>query len=132
MSDDSSTQIGIAVVEHNNCYLIGKRGNDGPLPGYAEFPGGKCNSEESPEECVLRECLEETGLSVVTVELLLNRPFTYAHGTVDLHFWLCRPEDPKDIHLNHHGFKWIPARELPDLNFPDANAPVIERIMNNG
>ncbi|MCA9069030.1 MAG: NUDIX domain-containing protein, partial [Planctomycetaceae bacterium] len=56
------TQIGIAIVEHNNCFLIGVRGDDSPLSGLAEFPGGKCQDGETPADCAVRECWEETGL----------------------------------------------------------------------
>ena len=49
-------RIGIAVVEHAGRYLVGIRGPDVPLAGYAEFPGGKCLPNESPEDCAVREC----------------------------------------------------------------------------
>lgn len=122
------TPIGIAVVEHNGCYLVGIRANE-PLTGYAEFPGGKCRLDESPEDCALRECREETSLDVIPVKLLLNRQFTYPHGTVALHFWLCKPADAEKVAEEHHGFRWIPAAELAALQFPEANAPVIEMLI---
>ena len=123
------TPIGIAVVEHNGCYLVGIRANE-PLTDYAEFPGGKCRLDESPEDCALRECREETGLDVIPVKLLLNRPFTYPHGTVALHFWLCKPADAKNVAEEHHDFRWIPVAELAALQFPEANSPVIEMLIS--
>lgn len=127
--DNPPIPIGIAVVERNGCYLVGIRDNDGPLPGYAEFPGGKCRPGESPEHCALRECREETGLDVISVELLLNRRFTYPHGTVDLHFWLCKPADEEKVAEEHHRFRWIPAAELVALQFLEANEPVIAMLI---
>ena len=56
MSNPSPKRIGIAVVEHEGRYLVGTRGPDGPLAGYAEFPGGKCLPDELPEMCAIREC----------------------------------------------------------------------------
>ncbi len=128
--DNPSVPIGIAIVEQNACYLVGIRDNDGPLPGYAEFPGGKCRPGESPEQCALRECREETGLDVIPVKLLLNRQFTYSHGTVDLHFWLCKPADAEKVAEKHHRFGWIPAAELPALQFPEANEPVTAMLVS--
>ena len=93
MSTSSPKRIGIAVIEHDGRYLIGIRGPDGPLPGYAEFPGGKCHPDESAEECAVRETLEETGLIIIIERLLLRREFSYPHATVDLHFFLCHPRD---------------------------------------
>ncbi|MCH7685479.1 MAG: NUDIX domain-containing protein [Planctomycetes bacterium] len=121
--------IGIAVVEQNGCYLVGIRDNDGALSGYAEFPGGKCRPDESPEHCALRECREETGLDVLPVELLLIRQFTYPHGTVDLNFWLCKPADAEKVAEEHLRFGWIPAAELAVLQFPEANEPVIAMLI---
>ncbi|HUG92292.1 MAG TPA: (deoxy)nucleoside triphosphate pyrophosphohydrolase [Planctomycetaceae bacterium] len=126
-----SATIGIAVVEHEGRYLVGTRGNEGPLAGLAEFPGGKCGPEEVPAECARRECREETGLDVEPVQLLLRRPFTYPHGTVDLHFWLCRPARPGDVAADHHGFRWVAAADLDALRFPSANKPVIEKLVGN-
>jgi 8-oxo-dGTP diphosphatase len=118
--------IGIAIVEHDGKYLVGTRGPDGPLVGYAEFPGGKCLLDEAPKDCACRECLEETGLSVKPVECLLNVQHTYEHGAVDLHFWRCRPLNTADVAADHRGFRWVAASELAHLRFPAANTRIVE------
>ena len=125
---NSPKRIGIAVVEHAGHYLIGTRGPDGPLPGYAEFPGGKCLPDESAEACAVRECLEETQLAVTVDRLLLRLEHTYSHATVDLHFYLCHPTEVVSVRDEHHGFRWTPASELPRLKHPEANAPVVELL----
>ncbi len=122
--------IGIAVAEHAGRFLIGLRGDGGPLPGYAEFPGGKCRPGESPAACAVRECAEETGLRVDVVELLWNRPYDYPHAQVDLHFFLCRPADPCDVAERHGDFHWVPLAQLRELRFPPANEPVIALLTN--
>ena len=76
--------IGIAVVERDGCYLVGRRGSGGPLAGRDEFPGGKCRPGESPQTCAVRECLEETGITVSADTLLLERTFAYSHADVEL------------------------------------------------
>ena len=127
-AEQQPTPIGVAVVEHEGWYLVGIRNDDGPLAGYAEFPGGKCEPAEPPRECAIRECLEETGLLVEPVELLFQTTFEYPHGTVDLNFWQCRLTDPRDITDDHQGFRWIAAGALGDMNFPEANAPLLELL----
>jgi 8-oxo-dGTP diphosphatase len=122
----TATPIGIAVVEHRGRYAVGVRGANGPLPGYAEFPGGKCERGETPETCACRECLEETGLDVTSVELLLARTYEYPHSMVDLNFWLCRPTHPHGANQLQSGFRWVPRAELAALPFPEANRPVLE------
>ncbi|MFN0053638.1 MAG: (deoxy)nucleoside triphosphate pyrophosphohydrolase [Planctomycetales bacterium] len=122
------TRIGIAVVEYRGKYLVGIRPAGGPLPGCAEFPGGKCLAGETPGRCACRECLEETGLEVFAVDLLMHREFSYPHGTLDLHFWLCRPGAKAQVAEEHNGYRWVPAEELPSLQFPEANLPLLELL----
>jgi 8-oxo-dGTP diphosphatase len=126
MMDDTPVPIGIAVVEHRGRYLVGTRPADGPLGGHAEFPGGKCLPGETSGLCARRECLEETGLEVQAIELLMHRLHAYPHGTVDLHFWLCHPAPRAEVRDDHKGYRWVPASELRSLNFPAANQPLID------
>ena len=121
-------RIGIAVVEHAGRFLVGTRGPDVPLAGYAEFPGGKCLADESPEDCAVRECHEESGLIVTVDRLLLRREHSYPHATVDLHFVLCRPTEEASVSDEHQGFRWVPREQLASLKFPEANAPLIEML----
>ena len=118
-------QIGIAIVEYQGRYLVGLRGPDGPLPGYAEFPGGKCNLDESPFDCAVRECFEESGLAIVPERLLLQRDFVYPHGAVELYFVLCHPAVEANVNENHQGFWWDSLDQLKARTFPEANAEVI-------
>ena len=121
-------RIGIAVVSCDKGYLVGTRGPDGPLAGYAEFPGGKCLSGESFAACAERECLEETGLPVTAEEVLLSTRHTYPHGTVDLEFWSCRPCAGAVLAEEQRGFRWVTATGLRDVPFPAANAPLIDLL----
>ncbi len=123
---EAPAQIGIAVVEHRGRYLVGIRPEGGPLAGFAEFPGGKCRAGETSGVCARRECLEETGLEVQAVDLLMRRTFTYPHGTFDLHFWLCHVTSRAVVAERHKGYRWVPASELGSLKFPEANLPLVE------
>ena len=123
-----SKRIGIAVVEQAGRYLVGLRGPDVPLAGYAEFPGGKCLDGESPEDCAVRECHEESGLIVTVDRLLLRREHSYPHATVDLHFVLCHPSEAASVSDEHRGFRWVPREQLVSLKFPEANELLIKAL----
>ena len=125
----AAKQIGIAIVEYRGRYLVGVRGPDGPLPGFAEFPGGKCLAEESPADCAVRECFEESGLMVVTESLLQRLPYEYPHGKVDLHFYLCHPAAAESVRERHHNFRWVERAELKTMEFPAANADVVKQLV---
>lgn len=122
------TRIGIAVVEHDGRFLVGERGPEGPLAGYAEFPGGKCLLGESSDAAACRECREETGLAVTAVELLDERVFSYTHGDVQLSFWRCRlngPGEGKPL----HGFSWVSRSMLRELTLPEGNRAVLDKLL---
>lgn len=127
-------RIGIAVVQHRDSFLVGTRPAGVPLAGCAEFPGGKCEPEELPGACAIRECFEETGLATELQMHLGTIPWSYPHGNVELHFWLCRcsgvsqqsaPPDPRAP------FRWIPRLELNRETFPPANSTILEQLVAN-
>ncbi len=124
-------EIGVAIVLHDDRVLVGVRGEGGPLAGYAEFPGGKCEPAETPDQCAVRECLEESGLEVAPVRCLLSETHTYSHGTVRLHFWLCRPKNAEDLQRRHRAFFWVSVSELANWRFPEGNRGVVEILMTS-
>jgi mutator protein MutT len=128
MAEFRRKTIGIAVVEHQGCFLVGTRPAGASLAGYTEFPGGKCEPGEEPAAAAVRECLEETGLQVEVRELLTRRRYDYAYGSVDLHFFLCEPLEGTVFDQDLRGFRWEPVAGLRTLKFPDANVPVLELL----
>lgn len=133
MTDRTAKQIGIAIVEFDGHYVVGTRRTGQELAGFAEFPGGKCEPAEAPEDCAVRECLEESGLLVIPVRLLERTEHNYAHAAVDLHFWLCRIESVSDETRGTmppliNGFQWKSVDELRGLTFPGANAGILDLL----
>lgn len=124
------TRIGIAIVECDGDYLVGERGPGGPLAGYAEFPGGKCDPGEPSDVAACRECREETGLDVTAVELLDERIFSYPHGEVQLSFWRCRLNRPHLGSSPLHGFRWVSESMLRQLPFPEGNRHALEKLFS--
>jgi 8-oxo-dGTP diphosphatase len=118
--------IAIAVVEMEGRFLIGQRGAGGPLPGMWEFPGGKVEPGETPEQAAVRECHEETGLLVTVVGAYDKVVHLYEHGEVELHFFACRPIDAAQQPAER--FHWVLAEELARYEFPAANAEMVKRL----
>jgi mutator protein MutT len=118
-----ATPIAIAVVEHNDHFLIGRRPEGGALAGFWEFPGGKIHPGESFADCAIRECFEETGVAVEVTRLQSNRVHEYDHGTVHLHFFHCTPVDPEQP--PRAPFRWVRRESLSAYEFPSANAELI-------
>jgi mutator protein MutT len=120
------TIIAIAVVEHDDQFLVGRRPPNVPLAGLWEFPGGKVEPSETPEQTAIRECQEEAGLFVEVVERYEVRDYDYDHATLKLHFYSCRPLEPTTPPKG--SFRWVRRDELGNLDFPSANGPLIEQL----
>lgn len=124
--------IAIAVVEHDGQVLIGRRAAAATLGGLWEFPGGKIQPGESPGEAAVRECQEETGLTVEvvsldsTVEHQYDRPGQESLR-VRLHFFRCRPRSTQIAPLAP--FRWVACRELNNYEFPAANQAIVAALM---
>lgn len=94
-----------------------------------EFPGGKCQSDETTRACVVRECREETGLLVIPRAHLVTTTQEYDHGLIELDFWQCglSPDLP-DLAAPTSPFRWVPFALLNDLDFPAGNDEVLKLL----
>lgn len=123
-ASDPVVTIGVALVWRGGDLLVGVRPEGAALAGYHEFPGGKAHPGESPADAAVRECLEETGLAVRIVAERLHRRQDYPHGRLQLHFFDCLELDPGAA-APTPPFAFLPAREVCELRFPDANADLM-------
>ena len=123
--------IGILVrlIDGRPHLLVTRRKADVVLAGYWEFPGGKIEPGEDPRQCVAREFVEEVNLQVTVGEELPAIEYTYPHGHVRLHPFLCEwsAGEPENRHVVEH--RWIPPAELTRYEFPPANATLIAGLM---
>jgi 8-oxo-dGTP diphosphatase len=125
-----AVRVGIALVGRRGSYLVRRRPATpgSPMPGRWEFPGGKFEPAETPEQAVLRECFEETGLPVRITSARRVITHQYVHGLVELHYFDCETLDPDSEPAADAGFSWVPSRDLPSLDFPEANGPIVEEL----
>lgn len=126
MDTQRPIEIAVAVVRQGDTVLIGRRSEGKFLAGYWEFPGGKMNPGESPEDAAVRECLEETGIAIRVSGKLAIVEHGYDHGTLRLHFLDAVPTNPGP--LPHVPFRWILVGDLDAYAFPPANATVLKAL----
>ena len=122
--------VGIGLIARAGRFLVRRRPSlpGSPMPGFWEFPGGKCEPGESPEAAVIRECLEEVGVPILAHRLRKVVEHRYPHGFVALHFFDCETRMPDDEPPTVGGFVWVGALELPALAFPGGNAAIVEEL----
>jgi mutator protein MutT len=130
MDPQPAILVGIGLVGRDGRYLIRRRPPlpGSPMPGFWEFPGGKCEPGESPEAATLRECREELGVSIVLGGLRRRTVHRYPHGLVELHYFDARTEEPAAEPDQESGFLWVPAVDFPAYQFPEANEPVLHEL----
>jgi 8-oxo-dGTP diphosphatase len=78
-----------AVIEREGRVLVTRRLEGSHLSGYWEFPGGKCDPDETHEACLARELREELGVEARIGPELLVTEHAYPEKTVRLHFRRC-------------------------------------------
>ncbi len=121
-----AVSVAVAVVQRADQVLVGCRPEGTPLAGLWEFPGGKVQPHETPEQAAVRECREETNLEVRLVGPVREVLYEYPHGPVRVYFFAATPVEP--ARAPAAPFRWVPIGELADYRFPPANAPIVEEL----
>ncbi len=123
-------EIAVAVVENEGKFLIGLRPSGVPLAGLWEFPGGKIEPGEPPENAAVRECLEETGSIVRITGEYLRTFYSYEHADVELRFFACAlTAGQRELPAR---FRWVKPADLSRYSFPPANAELLALLTSKG
>ena len=121
-------EVAIGVVADAGRILIRRRTGDPGLGEVWEFPGGKVGTGEDPARAAVREVLEETGLRTRAVAWLCSVGHPYPDRRVELHAFLCAPEDPGLGTAPGPSHRWVYPGECERLGMPAANVAVLEAI----
>lgn len=120
-----------AVVERDGTFLLTRRIRGTHLEGFWEFPGGKCELDESHAACLEREILEELDTGVRVGREIFSITHHYPERIVELHFFQCElTGDPRP--LIGQEMRWVSRAELKSLQFPPADDELIVMLMNGG
>jgi mutator protein MutT len=122
--------VAAAVVERDGAFLLTRRLKATHLAGTWEFPGGKCEPSESPEDCLVREIQEELAAGVRVGDRILVTRHAYPDRTVELHFFRATLLDAPVPQIGQ-AMRWVPRAELASLELPEADADLI-RVLTSG
>jgi 8-oxo-dGTP diphosphatase len=116
-----------AVIERDGAFLITRRQKGVHLAGYWEFPGGKCDPDESLTACMVRELREELAVDADPGDEIFTTTHAYPDRLVELHFLRCElrgtpvPQQGQEL-------RWVAREELAALDFPPADAELIRML----
>lgn len=121
-----------AVVEKDGAFLVTRRPPGVHLAGLWEFPGGKMQDGESPEEALIRELREELGINVKQACLA---PLTFASHEYEKFFLLmplfvCRRWEGQVTAKEGQELAWAKPAQLKDYPMPPADVPLIPTLMD--
>lgn len=108
--------------------LIAQRGPMQMLPNKWEFPGGKVEEAETPQECLQRELLEELDITVSVGKFLGSSCFDYEHIAIELLVFQCEWVSGKLKKQEHQALKWVFPKDLQNIDMAPADIPLIKQI----
>jgi 8-oxo-dGTP diphosphatase len=117
-----------AVIIENGKILCAQRGPDKALPLKWEFPGGKIEEGESPQEALRREINEEMQCKVEIGEQIDYTVYEYDFGIVHLTTFYCKLIEGTPVLTEHVSIRWLSPHELPTLDWAPADIPAIEKL----
>jgi 8-oxo-dGTP diphosphatase len=120
-----------ALVDPDGRVLLAQRPAGKPMAGLWEFPGGKIEPGERPEQSLIRELKEELGIDVDAACLA---PLTFAsHAYPDFHLlmplYICRRWNGMVKALEGQNVTWVRASRLRDYPMPPADEPLVSHLM---
>ena len=119
--------VAVALIDQDNRILLAQRPEGKQLAGLWEFPGGKVEPGERPEETLIRELREELG---ITVKEACLAPLTFAsHAYESFHLlmplYLCRRWSGQPAGQEGQALAWVRPEKLADYPMPPADKPLI-------
>lgn len=125
-------EMATGILESGGSLFIQQRNNDDIWGGLWEFPGGRLEQGEMPEEAVVREYLEETGFQVAVCEKIVTVTHSYTRYRVVLHCYACRMVDnrirPEPQLTAAQDFRWLAPAEINRYGFPAGHRKMLDYI----
>jgi 8-oxo-dGTP diphosphatase len=121
-------EVAVGVIIKEGRVYITKRADNLHQGGKWEFPGGKKEANETIEEALTRELLEEIGIDIVEQSKLMVIEHDYGDKQVVLDIRLVTRFSNEPEGLEGQEGQWVLVHELSDYNFPDANVSIISAL----
>ena len=124
--------VACALIDGDGRVLIAQRPEGKAMAGLWEFPGGKMEPGERPEETLIRELSEELG---ITVKEPCLAPLTFASFAYDdfhlmMPLWVCRRWEGTVVAREHKALAWVRPNRLRDYPMPPADEPLIPPLID--
>lgn len=126
----TTIRVAAAIILKDDLVLIAKRPEGKHKAGYWEFPGGKIEIGETPEQALAREIEEELAIHISDCEAFTEVAFDYPEKQVLLSFFLVTKFSGNPIGHEGQLVSWVKRAELTQYQFPEANIPVVKKLLS--
>ena len=116
------------IIRKKNKVLIGRRAPHERAPGLWEFPGGKMEQGETPEECLKRELMEELGIKADIGTFFTKYEYKYPHVTYQMYFYFVDTFSGNLEYNAHDKLEWIRTDEFKKYDFLPGDQPVLDLL----
>ncbi|MGF9741448.1 8-oxo-dGTP diphosphatase MutT [Priestia megaterium] len=117
-----------AIIKEKDQILIAQRHLKDPLAGKWEFPGGKLETGETPEECLVREIREELRVEIEIRSFYDDNVYGFKDQAIHLLFYWAEIMNGEVTPVVHDDVKWITIKELARFDFAPADIPIVKRL----
>ena len=122
-------EVAAAIIEKDGKILIAKRKKGKHLEDKWEFPGGKIEENETPNDCLERELLEEFGVKTKAGEFVAESVFDYGEGKkIRLSGYMVEYLSGDFLLNDHSEIAWVKAEDFYDYDFAPADLPIVAEL----
>ena len=123
-----SKNVVAAIIKKNNQYLIVQRNRNKHLGLKWEFPGGKVHDNETFEEALNREIIEELNIKIKMHQKIAEEKYKDEKINILLHYYLCSLESGTMSLNEHEDFSWVEKKDFDKYDFAEGDGNILSLL----
>ena len=117
-----------AIIKKDDCYLLAKRNKEKYMGLKWEFPGGKVEKDESFEEALSREILEELNVNIEIHNKVTEERYQDDEINIVLHYYMCSLIDTDIVLSEHEAIEWVKKQDFLNYEFVPGDGDITSLI----
>ena len=117
-----------AIIKKEDCYLLAKRNKEKYMGLKWEFPGGKVEKDESFEEALSREILEELNVNIEIHNKVAEERYQDDEINIVLHYYMCSLIDTDIVLSEHEAIEWVKKQDFLNYEFVPGDGDITSLI----